>query len=466
MDNNGTLKVKRILSFLVFAVLLVIAVRACTLLTEHKSSRIKYTDFLDNDTEYDCFLMGTSITLNSLLPMEMWKDYGIASYNFGSSNCTPAEDYYILREAMKYKKPKLVVIDMMGVVEFNDIGNGKYMWTQVEAQHTQFDCFPLSRTKAEAVNDLFDIYEDRNDFLWSYIMFHNRWSELEEQDFNWKNMLNVEKGALTNTGTLGKAYSKSEPTGETISLKGVNYDYFIRLVEYCRQEGVDVLAIYLPHPVETLNRQVANSIGAVAAQYDNLEYINMLDLDILDYDTDFTSDNTHPNLSGALKLTDYIGQYIREHYELRDHSSDAAWLKSESKYHEYKKENIISQKALPYYLVQLSDDEFTASAYIYNKELTEDEWLMELFDNAGIKPEYKNIDTDKNADKETNTDTDLLKDADAMLDIRDAVNGETIEKAYFKYQDDTDHTDDTEAEDRDIFKLIKITEEDTDASEE
>ncbi len=453
MENKTALNVKRILSFLIFIVLLVIAVRACTLLTEHKSSRIKYTDFLNNDTEYDCFLMGTSITLNSLLPMEMWKDYGIASYNFGSSNCTPAEDYYILREAMRYKKPKLVVIDMLGVVEFNDIGNGKYMWTQVEAQHTQFDCFPISQTKVEAVNDLFDIYDDRNDFLWTYIMFHNRWSELEEQDFNWKDKLNVEKGALTNTGTLGKAYQKSEPTDETIPLKGVNYDYFIRLVEYCEQEGVDVLAVYLPHPVETLNRQVANSIEAVTGQYDNLEYINMLDLDILDYDTDFTSDNTHPNLSGALKLTDYIGQYVKEHYELTDHRTDKAWLESESKYNEYKKANITAQKALPYYLVQLSDDEFTASAYIYNRELIEDEWLMELFDNADIEPEI----IDKGMDGDFDTD---VTDADAMLVVKDTVNGEPIEKAYFKYQDDTEDTD------RDILKIVKITEEDTDAQKE
>ncbi len=438
MGKDKTI-LKRIVAFSVFLMILTISIYACSQLLEHKSSKIKYTDFLKADTDYDCFLMGTSIMLNSVLPMELWKDYGIASYNFGSSNCTPAEDYYILREAMKYKKPKLVVIDMMGVVEFNDIGNGKYMWTQVEAQHTQFDCFPYSKSKAEAVNDLFDIYDDRNDFLWNYIMYHNRWSELEEQDFNWRDKLNVEKGALTNTGTLGRVKADAEYCNGTVSLEGVNYDYFISLVEMCRNEDIDVLALYLPHPTEELNQRVANSLDPVADMYDNLEYINMLDLNIHDPDTDYTSDSLHPNLSGALRSTDYVGSYISSHYNLNDHRNEHEWLEAELRYYEYKKDNIIKQSSLPYYLVQLSDDDFTGEAYVYNRELLEDEWLMKLFDNAGIKPMLK----------------EERDGMDAELIVRGAHNNEEVDRAAFKYEI-------KEGEEASPLMLIKIVQEDED----
>ncbi|HCM91434.1 MAG TPA: hypothetical protein DIS78_02540 [Lachnospiraceae bacterium] len=434
MVNGLGIRTKRIISVLLFLVILALSIKACVMLVEHKSSKIKYTDFFESETDYDCYLLGTSITLNSLLPMEMWENYGISAYNFGSSNCTPAEDFYIAREAMKYKKPRLVVIDMLGVVEFNEIGNGKYMYTQVEAQHTQFDCFPYSRTKAEAVNDLFDIYDDRNDFLWNFIMYHNRWSELEEQDFRWREMLNVEKGALTNTGTLGKAVFKPYLKDETISLEGVNYDYFIRLVEYCRDQGIDVLALYLPHPVEELNMRVANSIGAVADRYDNLEYINMLDMDILDPYTDFTSDNLHPNLSGALKISDYIGKYIRDNYDVSDFRDDPEWIDASAKYIEYKKENIIKQEALPYYLVQLSDDDFDGELIVYNDEIMDDEWLRRLFENAGITP--------------LNESAKGNEECDAKITVYRAGTGEVVDTALFKYID-------KKTEERTIFDLQK-----------
>ena len=436
MIDKISIRKKRIMSVLLFLVLLILSLRACILLVEHKSSKIKYMDFFEKGKDYDCFLMGSSIMLNSVLPMEMWKDYGIASYNFGSSNCTPAEDFYIAREAMKYKKPKLVVIDMMGVVEFNDIGNGKYMWTQVEAQHTQFDCFPISKTKIEAVNDLFDIYDDRNDFLFNFMMFHNRWSELEEQDFCWKDKLNVEKGALTNTGTLGKAEFLPYLENETTELEGVNYDYFIKLVELCAKEDIDVLALYIPHPVEELNMRVANSLDPVAEKYDNLTYINMLNLGLQDPDTDFTTDNTHPNLSGALKISDFVGKYIRSNYELPDHREDREWIKDHLKYYEYKKDNIVKQEALPYYLVQLCDDDFEADLHVYNEEILNDVWLNELIDNADIIPKSGSSNGD----------------CDAELVISRTDNGNIIETAKFKY-------DKKNRNDMTIFDLKKVKEE-------
>ena len=418
MTDGNRLKLKRILSFFVFLASLALSISWCTRFLEHKSSRVKYTDFMEADTDYDVALMGTSIMLNNILPMEMWKDYGIASYNFGSSNCTFAEDYYMLCELIKYKKPKLVVIDLLGLIEFNNIGNGKYFWTAIEAQHTQFDIFPVSRSKKEAVDDIFDVYEDRNDFLWTYITFHNRWSEIEEQDFNWRNMLNVEKGALTNTGTFGKAVFEKIPDDQTTDLAGVNYDYFIKLVNLCKREDIDVLAVYLPRPAEELNQRVANSMYDVAAKYDNLKYLNMLDLGVHDFDTDYTSDGLHPNFSGALKATDYLGQYLRDNYDLPDHSNETEWLEDEKKYKAYKKDNIVKQKELAYYLIQLYDDDFEADAYVCNGSALDDDVLMSLFDNAGIKP----------------VKTDAEKDYDVELIIRERGCEEAFEIADFKLE--------------------------------
>ena len=128
-----------------------------------------------------------------MLPMELWDKYGIASYNWGYSNCTPAENYYLIQEILKYTSPKLIVLDVYGVIEYEQYNNGKYRTDRIEQQHVQFDSFPLSLNKIRAAKDLFDDYEHNEDFIWNFIMYHNRWSELDRSDFEYE--LNKEKGA-------------------------------------------------------------------------------------------------------------------------------------------------------------------------------------------------------------------------------------------------------------------------------
>ena len=41
----------------------------------------KNTPFLQDDREYDVLFFGTSHVVNSVFPMQLWRDYGITSYN-------------------------------------------------------------------------------------------------------------------------------------------------------------------------------------------------------------------------------------------------------------------------------------------------------------------------------------------------------------------------------------------------
>ena len=110
-------RVKRILSTALFLVLLVFAVAKCSELMEYKEAREKYEPFFEAETNFDVILLGTSHMRDHVLPMEMWKRYGISSYNWGYANCTPAESCYILKDVLKYTSPKVVVLDSFGVDE-------------------------------------------------------------------------------------------------------------------------------------------------------------------------------------------------------------------------------------------------------------------------------------------------------------------------------------------------------------
>ena len=114
-----SVKLKRIISCILFATLLLGAIVKCADLLEYKEARKKYTPFYESETNFDVIFLGTSHMWNHVLPMELWKDYGISSYNWGYSNCTPAENYYLIQDILKYTSPKVVVMDVYGLTEYD-----------------------------------------------------------------------------------------------------------------------------------------------------------------------------------------------------------------------------------------------------------------------------------------------------------------------------------------------------------
>jgi hypothetical protein len=81
------------------------------LLTENKLAYTKTAEFVETADEYDVLFFGTSHMTMSVYPMELWKDYGITSYNLGGNGHPLAISYWILMNALDYANPQLAVID-------------------------------------------------------------------------------------------------------------------------------------------------------------------------------------------------------------------------------------------------------------------------------------------------------------------------------------------------------------------
>ena len=89
----------------------------------------------------------------------------------------------------------------------------------------------------------------------------------------------------------------------------------------------------MPFPADEINQRSANTVYDIAAEY-GVNYINFLHMDIVDYNTDCRDASSHLNPSGGYKVTDYIGQYITEHYDIPDQRNNPAF---DSWYEDYRK---------------------------------------------------------------------------------------------------------------------------------
>ncbi len=322
---------------------------------EVKTAYRKNHEFIRQDTQYDVLFLGTSHVLNGVFPMEMWKEYGITSYNLsGHAHRIPAT-YWVMMNALDYAAPKVIVVDCFWLEK-----DEKY---EGAMEHESFDSIPLSGNKVRAVFDLFDTMDKRVEYLWNFSTYHGRWWDLGEDDFTCGE--GVEKGASLMV-EVAKPRMVERVWEEGQSIDSVGVDYLKKILEECEERDIEVLLTYLPFPAGRVDQISARYTEKIAEQY-GVNYINFLDLDIVDYETDCADSSSHLNVSGAGKVTDYLGRYISENYDIADHRTDQMaerWSADYERYLSYKIQIISSLESLEKCLMMLTDPNLSCCIYV------------------------------------------------------------------------------------------------------
>ena len=128
----------------------------------------KYETFKQSNTDYDVLFLGSSHVLNAIFPMQLWNDYGITSYNLAWHGMSVVPNYWILQTSVSYHKPKIAVLDILGINNSSKGVSRGYF-------HGFYDNFPITKTKISAINDLFPSTKERMEFLIPFTFYHNNW---------------------------------------------------------------------------------------------------------------------------------------------------------------------------------------------------------------------------------------------------------------------------------------------------
>lgn len=385
---------------------------------ERKVAGIKYTDFFEEEEDFDVLFFGTSHMKYGISPMELWHDYGIVSYNFGTNMQLMPTTYWQMENVLEYTSPRLVVIDCFFITSDEKIS---------ESAHDSFDGIPLSRTKLNALSDLIGSGETDytyGEFIWNYSIFHNRWDELKEEDFGRKNadtkggdyIIEIESGP--GLEQVPREIKLEEDTSAII--------YLEKMIESCQKRGIEVLLVYMPVLAFGDSPKEANRVYDIAERY-GVNYVNFLDLDAIHYGADCSDDN-HINLAGSRKVTDYLGQYIMEHYDIADQRGNEAFADWNTDYDAYQaavNADRANYESLDYYMLFLHHKDYLTFVEINNPAIWKNDYYCGLFESLGVSPERMTEDTDflviQNAGKQVDylekfreSENDILSESGAI----------------------------------------------------
>ena len=246
----------------------------------------------------DVLFVGDSEGNRAFVPLELWKEHGITSYNCSTPGENLYHTYTWVRKAFRRQRPRLVVVET----------------------HVILQPLPFSHAILQAAGEAFPLID-----------YHSRWKRLKPRDLDPRieyTYIQRDKGYRYDTSVAGVELEEDYMEGEAGSsrLEGKNRIMIRRIAGLCREHGAQLLLVSVPSTTNW-NHKKHRAIEGLAAEL-GCEYIdmNLLQDEIrIDWTQDTKDSGDHLNHSGALKATGWLGQWLAGQGLLSDHRGDARY---------------------------------------------------------------------------------------------------------------------------------------------
>lgn len=242
------------------------------------------------DNSLDIIILGDSESYTSISPMELWKNYGYTSYNFGQVGATLSDVKEAYINIATKQKPAIVLLETNCLyrsdIRNNEAGN---MISRVI-----YNIFPVTK-------------------------YHDNW-KIPFEDKKKGNF----KGFTIST-TIDPCDNKDYmiATDKEDAILSDNIDTLNDINKLCKENNARLILYSAPSP-GNYNYLKHNALEKVANEL-GVEYIdlNLCNNDIkIDYTTDTRDGGDHLNVYGSIKVSDYIGKYLHDNYSMLDRRND------------------------------------------------------------------------------------------------------------------------------------------------
>ena len=301
-------------------------------------------EYYDSEKNHDVLFLGDCEVYENISPCRLWEKYGISSYVRGSAQQLIWQSYYLLEDTLQYETPEVVVFNIMSLMH---AGPENEAYNRMTIDGMRWSSAKWNSIQASMTED-----ENALDYVFPILRYHTRWSELTTEDFTYL----FHKDPVTFEGyylrvDVRPVTSIPEPK-RLANYQFADYpmEYLDKMRVLCDEKGIELVFVKAPSLFPHWYDEWEAQVDAYAEKYD-ITYYNFLELaeEIgIDYTTDTYDAGMHMNLSGAEKMSDYIGAKLLEEHDIKDHRNEEAYVSVwEPKVEAYKKaiEEAIAEEA-------------------------------------------------------------------------------------------------------------------------
>ncbi len=276
--------------------------------------------YREEDRDFDVVFIGDCEVYENFSPAALWQEYGINSYIRGSAQQLIWQSYYLLEDTLYDETPDVVIFNIQSL---------QYDTPQSEAYNRMtLEGMRWSPAKVRSILASMTPEESFLDYVFPILRYHSRWNELTGDDLRY---LFTTKPVSHNGYYMRTDVRPAEnvPEGKPLGDYAFGdraWSYLDRMADLCEKKGIQLLLIKAPSLYPYWYDQWEEQVEAYARRR-GLPYLNFLELTEetgLDYRTDTYDGGLHMNLSGAEKLSRWLGAYLREEMQVPDRRGDEA----------------------------------------------------------------------------------------------------------------------------------------------
>lgn len=303
--------------------------------------------YAEEKDSLDFVFVGSSQMFTSVVPTVLWEEYGMTSYDFGASEQPIYLSYYYIKEALRYQKPKAIVLEISYCKLPDYVHEGVH--------RINLDDLRMGPVKLEAIFDLIPAQE-RFSYVFELAKYHDTWTQLDKTAM---------KSLTADKHNPYKGYTPSlegEPDGgefieelaqmtEQKDLPALPVEYLEKIIALTKEAGVDLLFFKTPNnSVE--NEPYYRAVGALAEQYD-IPYLNL---------NAQMAGQFHNHVFHAETVTKRIGEWLSSLYEIEDKRENAEYAQwnEDAKYYRRYREllEIDAEEELDGYIRRLTGKDY------------------------------------------------------------------------------------------------------------
>lgn len=296
----------------------------------------------------DVIYLGPSGTYSGISPISIYKNYGITGFDVSIESSVLGLNNFQMNNLKINKKQDAKVLMLDLDTYFRNFLKSS---NKNEVIHKNIDFYRLNKSKIDFVNESkygFNM-ADKVSYLIPFFSYHDMWNKSVNRYFDFDRLKSSEtfKDGLVCAGAressdikkVKNQYYMQIPTNtKDENYENYNYDDFLRIKKYCEDNNIKLILIVAPDP-SAWDKNKHDTIEKLASD-NNLEYLDfntMYDETKIDMNTDFFDGAAHLNINGQIKLSNYIGQYLKDNYNLEDHRGDPKYKQWDKDLEEYKK---------------------------------------------------------------------------------------------------------------------------------
>lgn len=318
-------KFSRIARILISIVIILISISFFGIVLNHPNGVIENTVkrfYKEEKNSLDYVFMGSSAAQCDICPPVIWNESNLTGYCFSVTAANSDIYLSMLKEIVEYQPNAVIFVDMDGFDSYIDDYNAKSMWIDsMNRNKNWFDTINKvdSENRLEHYFPILKCHKDIYDFKDSLQKTIAR-SFSDITDYSKGSVLINEK-RLNDEEMDNLVVLENNKTKE-IELDENSTNILIEFCDYCKDNKIKVIFCDLPKAY--CDKEKYNDIQQYEGKYEYCRKIiekygfNLINFNSMDNVCEFTkedfADSYHLNQQGTMKLSSYIGNYLKDKY--------------------------------------------------------------------------------------------------------------------------------------------------------